>query len=138
MPPASSRQAWIRGIAAYAALLALAAAGGAFLLAGDGSGRWMDTLSFLQRPFAELESAYRGGADAADGAEYVVFTGSGGVPPLRKYLEGHAAVRYVSAGLLPGVSVVRIRGDVKPALAELNRQPYVEMVLKARVGMVCH
>jgi len=130
------RSPWVRGIAAYAILLILAAAGGAFFLVGGSS--WLEKLSFLQRPFLELEAAYRGEADVSGSMEYVVFTDADEVPKLRRYLEANANVRYVSPGVLPGISVVRIRGDVKPALADLNRQPFVEMVLKARVGMVCH
>jgi hypothetical protein len=48
-------------------------------------------------------------------------------------------MRYVGKGLLPGVSVVRIRtADLKTSLDTLHQQPSVNLVLKSRVGMICH
>lgn len=99
---------------------------------------WLTPLGALSQPFVDLAAASRGG-DGPEGAEYVVFLEDGTpAESLQAYVREHATVSYVSTGFFSGVHVVRLRGDVQSTLAEIHRQPYVRMVLKSRLGMVCH
>jgi hypothetical protein len=126
---------WIAG-SAIAGLVALAA----LAFVGDGAllERMLAPLSFLQQPLLDLAAASKG-EDAVDGAEYVAFLRDDkDVTALDGFFRSTPAVRFVSPGLLPGVAVVRIRGDVPTGVQALRNQPEVRMVLKSRLGMVCH
>jgi hypothetical protein len=122
-----------------AALLGLA---GIVVLATLGNGAILESLlaplEFLQQPYLELAAASQG-ADAAEGSEYVAFLAdSREAAALDGFFRTHSAVRFVSPGLLPGVAVVRIRGAVSEGVSALRAQPEVRLVVKSRLGMVCH
>jgi hypothetical protein len=126
---------------AWAIGVGVLAVAGAIALAGAGNGtlleRLLAPLTVLQQPYADLVASQ--GEDAATGAEYVAFLADGNeAPALDGFFRAHPAVRYVSPGLLPGMAVVRIRGDVPAGVQSLRDQPQVRMVFKSRVGMVCH
>ena len=99
---------------------------------------WVAPLGVLGQPYVDLVVASQGG-NGPEGAEYVVFLQDGAsAERLTAYVREHAAVRYVAPGLFSGVHVVRLRGDAQSALEDIHRQPYVRLVLKSRLGMVCH
>lgn len=130
------RLSWLLPIAA-AGMLALAVGALAQINGGATLERMLAPLAALQRPFVELVTASRG--DGPDGAEYVLFLREGAAPSaLTGFFREHPAVSYVSPGLLPGVAVVLIRGELAPSLAALRQQPQVRLALKSRLGMTCH
>jgi hypothetical protein len=133
-------RAWRWGIAIYALLAAAGLALALLLAGGPGSGRLAEAVAVLQQPYLELTGVYRGQDDTSAEVEYVVFESEDpSAQGLRGFLQGRTDIRYRSPGLLPGVSIVHIRRDaLRGSLDELNRQPFVHMVLKARVGMICH
>lgn len=104
---------------------------------GERMVRWLAPFSAYQMSLVELNAASRG--DGPDGQEYVLFLREGAGPKsLSGFFRDHPAVRYVSPGLVPGVAVVHIRADVSAALGVLRAQPAVRLILKSRLGMVCH
>jgi hypothetical protein len=112
----------------------------ALAFVGDGKQleTWLAPLAALQAPLTDLSAASRGG-DAVDGIEYVVFLRDGAShESLDGFFRTHSDIRFVSPGIIPGIAVVRIRGDVSPSLAALREQPHVMMTLNSRLGMVCH
>lgn len=121
-----------------AALLA-ASATAALAYAGDGAllERWAARLAGLQQPF--IDPAAGRGEDAGNGTEYVAFLHDRRqTAALVRFFRTHPAVRFVSPGLLPGMAVVRIRGDPSAEVRALREQPEVSLVLKSRLGMICH
>ena len=71
--------------------------------------------------------------------EYVIFLRDDVAPGQRDaLLHSHPGVKFVQTGKLPGVVVVRIRGDVRAAVSALKVEPAVVQVQKAVPGMVCH
>jgi len=137
-PPLPVRWRW--AITGYA-LCMLAGLAVALLLSGaPGSGRIAEAVAVMQQPYLQMLDAYRGQDDAAPDIEYVVFESEDETKQaLRAFLQGRQDMRYAGQGLFPGVSVVRIRTDhLKASLDTLHQQPSVNMVLKARVGMICH
>jgi len=121
-----------------AALLAVAATA-ALAYAGDGAllGRWAAPLAALAQPFTGLAAGQ--GADAGNRTEYVAFLRDRHqAPALEGFFRAHPAVRFVSPGLLPGMAVVSIRGDPSAEVRALREQPEVRLVLKSRLGMICH
>jgi hypothetical protein len=130
------RSGWVWAIGAtvlaVAGVIALATAGDGTLLE-----RVLAPLTILQQPYADLAASQ--GEDAATGTEYVAFLGDGNeAEALDGFFRAHPAVRFVSRGLLPGMAVVRIQGDVAAGVKTLREQPQVRMVFKSRLGMVCH
>ncbi len=121
-------------------MVAAGAALAVLLSGGPGSGKIAEAVAVLQQPYLELTNAYRGQDDTTADVEYVVFENQDGPDQgLGPWLRGRPDIRYQSKGLFPGVSIVRIRRDhLQASLNDLNRQPFVNMVLKARVGMICH
>jgi len=135
-PRWGARRSWLWLIAAAGAL---ALAGGALAQVDGGAllERMLAPLAAVQQPFLELATASRG--DGPDGAEYVIFLREGAdSTALTGFFREHPSVRYVSPGLLPGVAVVHIQGELGPLLTALRGQPPVRLVLKSRLGMVCH
>jgi len=136
--PLSRRWRW--AIVGYG-LSMLAGLGVALLLSGaPGSGRIAEVAALMQQPYLQMLDAYRGQEEGASEVEYVVFESEDeSKQALRAFLQGRQDMRYAGKGLLPGVSVVRIRVEgLKASLESLHQQPSVNMVLKARVGMICH
>ena len=137
-PPIAARRwhsprLWLMGSAGALALAAIALA-----LANDGAllERILAPLAAMQQPLVDIAT---NGRDGPDGVEYVLFLRDGAAPAsLAGFFRDHPSVRYVSPGLLPGVAVIRIRGEPGPALAALRDQPQVRLALKSRLGMVCH
>lgn len=136
--PLSRRWRWI--IAVYALFIALGIAGALLLSAGPGSGRLAALVALLQQPYLQIVDAYRGQDSDADEVEYVVYESEEEAQQgLRTFLQGRRDMRYMGRGLLPGVSIISIRKEnLRRSLDELNGQPFVHMVLKSRVGMICH
>ena len=56
----------------------------------------------------------------------------------RNAIEEVPRVNFLQDGLLPGVSLVRVEGELSPALAALNALPRVSLVLKVTPQMICH
>ncbi|MFI5401296.1 MAG: hypothetical protein ACHQZQ_09630 [SAR324 cluster bacterium] len=125
---------WFVGAALLAASATIALA-----YAGDGAllERWAARLVVLQQPFIDPTAGR--GEDAGNGTEYVAFLyDRREAAALDRFFRSHPAVRFVSPGLLPGMAVVRIRGDVSAEVRALREQPEVSLVLKSRLGMTCH
>jgi|SRR5579863_9949641 hypothetical protein len=100
--------------------------------------RWLSPLSAVEQPLGELAAASQGG-DAISGIEYVAFLQDGrGPEALDTFFAGHPQVKFVSPGFFPGVVVVRIGGDITHGVASLKNEPVVRVLLKSRLGMVCH
>ncbi len=138
-PAAPRRRASRAWLWLTAATGALALALGALALVDNGAllERMLAPLAAVQQPLVELAENSRG--DGPDGVEYVLFLRDGAAPAtLAGFFREHPAVRYVSPGLLPGIAVVHIRGELAPALEALRGQPQVRLALKSRLGMVCH
>jgi hypothetical protein len=136
--PLSRRWRW--AIAAYALFIAVGIAGALLMSHGPGSGRLAALVAVLMQPYLQMADVYRGQDPATDEVEYVVYESEDEAHQgLRAFLQGRQDMRYLGRGLLPGVSVVSIRkNDLRRSLDELNEQPFVHLVLKARVGMICH
>jgi hypothetical protein len=133
---------WRWGLAAYAALLAAAVGTGVYLAGPDSAPgetpAWLRALAFVQRPFLELSGMNQNPAGAA-AVQYVVFARDDAAESaLRGYLAQRPGLSYAGRGVLPGIFVVGVSGDAPVAVADLRRQPFVTLLLKARVGMVCH
>jgi hypothetical protein len=133
-------RAWRWAILGYAAFILAGVAVAMLMTGGPGSGRLAGVAGILQQPYLQMLDAYRGQDDVSPDVDFVVYESEDEAQQgLRDFLQGRQDMRYVSKGLLPGVSVVRIRKDgLKASLDELNRQPFVNLVLKSRVGMICH
>lgn len=133
-------RAWRWGIAFYALMVAAGIGLAVLLSGGPGSGRIAEAVAVLQQPYLELTNAYRGQDDTSAEVEYVVFESENeAARGLNTWLLGRQDIRFQSKGVFPGVSIVRIRREhMQASLDDLNRQPFVNMVLKARVGMICH
>lgn len=140
-PPGATRQRgrprlrpWFM-VSAGAILLAV----GALALVNDGAllERILAPLAAVEQPLVDIATNGRG--NGPEGIEYVLFLREGLAPSsLAGFFREHPSVHYVSAGLLPGIAVVRIRGELGPALAALRDQPQVRLALKSRLGMICH
>ncbi|HUJ76560.1 MAG TPA: hypothetical protein VL359_16985 [bacterium] len=128
---------WRWAMVAWSIAVAIVLAA-ALLLGGDqGQARWASSLAFFERPFLELANASLDQGSA--GAEYVLFVRSATPEEtLHAFFAAHPDIVYTADGILAGVKVVRLRGDVDADLAVLGKQPFVQMTLKSRFGMLCH
>jgi len=137
-PPAARRKPWGWWVLGSGALGMLGLASLAFVGNGAMLERVLSPFSFLQQPLIDLAAASKG-EDAVDGSEYVAFLYEGREPAvLDEFFRTHPSVRFVSPGLFPGVVVVRVRGDVSSGVQALRDETPVRLVLKSRLGMVCH
>lgn len=77
-------------------------------------------------------------AEQAETDEYLVFLSEDS--PAHREALNHASphVSYVADSLLPRVVVVRITADVEGAMAALQQQPYVSLVMKYNPAFGCH
>ncbi|HEX7927871.1 MAG TPA: hypothetical protein VF678_09775 [bacterium] len=131
---------WRWAIAGYAAVVLIGLAGAMLMSGAPGSGKVSELVALLQQPYLQLLDGYRGQDEISPDVEYVVYESESEADQgLRAYLNGRQDMQYVSKGLLPGVSVVRIRKEqLQASLTSLRQQPFVNLALKARVGMICH
>jgi len=133
-------RAWRWAIAGYAAFILAGVVGALLMSGGPGSGRLVEAIAILQQPYLQMLDTYRGDDATAADVEFVVYGSENEAHQgLQAFLAGRQDMRYVSKGILPGVHVVRIRKEgMQASLDTLNQQPFVNLVLKSRVGMLCH
>lgn len=131
---------WRWAIAGYAAVVLIGLAAAMLVSGAPGSGKVTEIVALLQQPYLQLLDGYRGQDEISPDVEYVVYESENeAAQGLRSFLSGRQDMQYVGKGLLPGVSVVRIRKEgLQASLTSLRQQPFVNLALKARVGMICH